>query len=370
MRIVDPVVPQLAQEFGRTIPQTAVIATAFSLAYALAQPVLGPLGDTFGKARTIVFCLIGVAATLALSAMTFGFSELTAVRIATGIFGGGVIPLCLAAIGDRFPMVERQIALSRFLVIVTIGQMSGAFLSGVVSERLGWRASFMMACVVAMLAAALAALVLKPRADAKREAFALPQVIARYRSVFANPKTVPLYLLVCLEGMSLFGAFPYVAAHLAEHDANAGPTEAGIVLAAFGCGGMIYGLIVRWLVGRMGAGGMARFGALACGACLVLFALPLPWWTSAVLFLVMGTCLWMLHNTFQTQATELSPTARGSSVALFASAFFLGNATGVFVVGAISRLIGLAATFAALGLAIAVIGLVTPRLLQLQTRPT
>jgi predicted MFS family arabinose efflux permease len=37
----------------------------------------------------------------------------------------------------------------------------------------------------------------------------------------------------------------------------------------------------------------------------------------------------MLHNTLQTNATQMAPERRGAAVALFASAFFLGQSTGV-----------------------------------------
>ena len=37
----------------------------------------------------------------------------------------------------------------------------------------------------------------------------------------------------------------------------------------------------------------------------------------------------MLHNTLQTEATQMTPEARGTSVALFASMYFIGQTVGV-----------------------------------------
>ena len=37
----------------------------------------------------------------------------------------------------------------------------------------------------------------------------------------------------------------------------------------------------------------------------------------------------MLHNTLQTVGTQMTPEARGTSVALFASVYFLGQTAGV-----------------------------------------
>jgi len=43
----------------------------------------------------------------------------------------------------------------------------------------------------------------------------------------------------------------------------------------------------------------------------------------------------MLHNTLQTNATQMSPEARGTAVAIFSSALYLGQTLGVSVNGMI-----------------------------------
>ena len=47
--------------------------------------------------------------------------------------------------------------------------------------------------------------------------------------------------------------------------------------------------------------------------------------------LAAGLGFYMLHNTLQTQATQMAPEARGSAVTLFASMLFLGQSAGVLV---------------------------------------
>jgi predicted MFS family arabinose efflux permease len=42
-----------------------------------------------------------------------------------------------------------------------------------------------------------------------------------------------------------------------------------------------------------------------------------------------GLGFFMLHNTLQTEATQMTPQARGTSVALFASMYFIGQTVGV-----------------------------------------
>ena len=87
----------------------------------------------------------------------------------TGLVAGGIIPLSMAAIGDRVEMASRPIALGRFISAVILGQMVGGASAGVVAEQFGWRAVFGSACVVAAVAAVLVSLMLRPRQGVTRQ---------------------------------------------------------------------------------------------------------------------------------------------------------------------------------------------------------
>lgn len=365
MRIVDPLVPTLAMEFTRTIPQVAAIATAFSFAYALGQPFLGPVADSVGKLRTISTCL-GALAVLSLAAAFAGsFDMLTAARMVAGVAAGGVIPIAMAAIGDRAPMAERQIMLGRFLVLMIVGQMAGAACSGLIAEHLGWRGVFVMAGLIAGLAGLLVVLVLKPRPNTLRPPLSFKGALASYAAVFANPRSKLLYGLVIVEGSLIFGMPPYVAAILQER-ASVGPSQAGLVIAGTGLGGIVYGVLTRLLVERLGPARMAVVGGVLMGGAYVLFALPfLPWWSAIPIFVLNGFGFFLMHGTFQAQATELAPTARGSAVALFACALFCGHALGPLMMGAALHLVGTSGAILLFAAGITLLGFLVPRILPL-----
>ena len=71
---------------------------------------------------------------------------------------------------------------------------------------------------------------------------------------------------------------------------------------------------------------------LCCIGLLGLALFPL-WPAKMAAFLVVGVGFYMIHNSIQTQATELVPEARGASVALHAFNFFLGQAIGPVLYG-------------------------------------
>lgn len=362
MRLVDPLVPTLALEFGQSVHQIAFLVTAFSGCYALGQPFLGPIADSVGKLRSIAACLALLCVFSALAAFATNYWMLFAFRAAAGVAAGGVIPAAMAAIGDRAPMAERQIMLGRFLVIMIVGQMAGASFSGIVADHIGWRAVLGVAAGLAACGALVVRLVLKPRALAERPPLSLAGVLTSYGAVFANPRSKVLYGLVLLEGALIFGLPPFVAAILHERS-GVGPSEAGLAIGAMGLGGLVYGLLTRVLVQRVGPAQMMRLGGLAVAIGDFAFIFGGPWWSAIGVFLLIGFGFFLIHGTFQAQATELAPTARGSAMALFACFFFMGHATGPLAMGALLQGFGTSGALAVAGVGIGVLGWIAPTLL-------
>jgi predicted MFS family arabinose efflux permease len=348
-RVTDPLVAVLALDFAQEPARVALLATAFALPFALVQPVLGPVADALGKRRVIVFALAFQALFLAASALAPTLLVLLLLRMATGAAGGGIFPVTLALFGDRVPLAERQVAISRFLACAIAGQMAGGVMAGLLEPVLGWRG--LMALCGALSALAVLPL-LRDRVPDPRGALSFADAVARYRFLLTHRPALALYWAVGVEGMLVFGGFPYIANHLLE--AGMGATrEAGFTLAAFGCGGFLYAACAPLLVARLGPRRMMRLGGALAGSGLAGLALAPSAWLFVAAGLFVGTGFFMLHNSLQTRVTEVAPQARASAVSLHAFHFFLGQAMGPPLMGAIRWGFGLEA-----GLLLAACGLV------------
>jgi MFS transporter, YNFM family, putative membrane transport protein len=327
MRLVDPIVPLIADGFGLTLTAAAMLAPVFTLSYAFGQPFIGPVADSFGKVRIIGIALAILAILQVACALAPGFQSLAVARGLAGIAAGGVIPVAMAAIADRVGMEHRQVALSRLLAAMVMGQVAGSFLSGVVGEYAGWRAAFVLAGGFAGIGSLLAFVCLKPRVVIRRDPLDPASIFARYKGVLDNPLAWRLCLLVMVEGMAVFAVFPF-AAELLQSRGATGSAEAGTAIAIFGFGGLLYTLVAKQIVGKLGPSRMCALGGIVLAVVLVMLSLPLPRWTAPLLFGLQGLGFYLIHSTYQTQATELSTTARSSAVALFACGLFLGTAMG------------------------------------------
>jgi len=368
IRIPDPVVPLIAQHFTVAITTAALLATAFALPYGLFQPILGPLGDALGKTRILRYCMVVLMLSLFAGAVAPTIEILFVTRIVAGIAGGGLIPLALATIGDHFEGAARQIALSRLIAAATVGTLVGLMSSGLVAEAFGWRGPFWMAAIIAV--PATLAVVLKVgdgRAAASGTGFSFAGMRDNYRMVFRNPRAPVCYTAVFLEGIAIYGVFPFVA-EIVQQRGIGGTAEAGFVIAGLGVGGILFSVLVGVLLKRFSPYVLMNAGGVVAGAGLVGFAVPMAWPLAALCFFFIGLGFFALHNGLQTRAVGLAPEARGSAVALHAFFFFIGQAVAPIFLGPFLHGPGVTATLAACGVTMAVTGFAATALLRVFDR--
>ncbi|WP_147028790.1 MFS transporter [Methylobacterium oxalidis] len=361
-RSVEPLVGVLARDLGSDPHTVALLSTAFALPYALIQPILGPVGDALGKERVMTGCLGILALALAGCALSGDLGLLFGLRIAAGAAAGGVVPLALALMGDRVPMERRQVAIGRFLVAVILGQLAGSTFAGLIEGQVGWQGVFAITAAVAALGCGAALLGFERGLGAPSRQPAFGEALARYRAIVANPRARVLFSAVFIEAIAVFGIFPHLAP-LIEARGEGGAREAGLALAGFAAGGLAYSLLVALLLRFFGMSRMLVVGGAVCAGALLVVGLAGSWQLDAAALVALGFGFYMLHNTFQTQVTEVAPGARASAVALHAFSFFCGQALGVAILGVALQTLGPFAALAACAAVILALGFATAHLL-------
>ncbi|HEU4535120.1 MAG TPA: MFS transporter [Polyangiaceae bacterium] len=356
LRISDPLLPQVAGEFGVGAGAASIIVTSYTVAYGAMQVVYGPIGDRVGKYRVAALTtFVAALATLGCAAAP-SLVGLAIARFLTAAAACAVIPLALAWIGDVVPFDQRQPVLSRFISGQIAGMVVGQAAGGVLGDRLGWRAVFVALAGVHLLAGL--ALVARMRVDplTRRGGVAGasldPLVVVRqFAALLRRPWVAVIVATVGLEGTLFFGAFAYVGSAL-RHRFQLSFTLVGLVLASYGVGGLAYTLGARRMLARWGERGLVRRGGalMALGFASLAFAPRLP---PVVLGIAAsGLGFYMLHNTLQSNATQMAPEQRGVGIALFAATLFVGQSLGVAVAAPVVDRWGEAPIFvgAALGL--------------------
>jgi predicted MFS family arabinose efflux permease len=331
MRSVDPVIPQIASGLNVEATTAALLTTAFTLPYALVQPVLGALADMFSKTLLIAICMLILGIATLACGLASNFEMLMGLRVVAGIAAGGIFPIALAVVGDRVPFAQRQVAIGKLLFAAMSGNLLGASGAGVIGDLIGWRGVFFATAAIDLIALAFAVFGFRSLGETAGR-FDLSTLVPNYRAIFSNPLAKYCFGAVFVEAVFMFGVFPYMASLLQ----SAGETRAsiaGIVIAGFGVGGVIYTLAVSWLLTTIGVRRLMAAGGMAMALCLIVIALRAPWPVEFVNFILLGFSFYLLHGCIQVFVTELAPGARGSAAAAHSFFFFLGQAVGPVVYG-------------------------------------
>jgi predicted MFS family arabinose efflux permease len=366
LRVTDPSLTRIADEYGVTLAAAAYAITAFSLAYGLLQVVFGPAGDRFGKVRVVAWVCAASTATALMCAAAPTFVTLLAARALSGAAAAAIIPLSMAWIGDVVPYQQRQPVLARFLTGQILGVACGGLIGGLAADHFGWRAAFLFIAAwfaVAWLLLARqmrrlpAPVLVRPREGQS----AVAHMVASMGAVVGSPWPRVILTTVFLEGVTLFGAFAFVATHVHVRYGMS-LTLAGSVALMFGLGGLSFAIASHRLVRRLGEARMAACGASLLGANFLSLGLIDSAWLAMPAMFTAGLGFYMLHNTLQTQATQMAPARRGAAVSLFAFCYFLGQSVGVALAGFLLHYFDTGTVIGLGGAAVMVVGLRFARL--------
>lgn len=362
-RALDPVLPHVADDFAISITTAASIAAGFALIYALVQPAIGAAADLFGKARLMTACLALLGVACILGALATSFSGLFASRILAGIAAGGVFPVALGLTADLVAPAKRQVAIGRTMAGSMTGNLLGSSASGIIGDFIGWRGVLVILGALGLIAAVAvaagfrgAALTAPPKTDFRT-------LRQGYRTIFSNPNTRYSYSAVFVEGCCVFGLFPFIAAFLFDLGEKS-LSIAGIVIAGFAVGGLLYTLTVSRMLPRLGVKGMMIAGASLVALQLGALAFGPGWKLQFVSMLAMGWGFYMIHGCLQVFASELSIGARATAMSLHSFFFFMGQTVGPLAYGFGLQHGGKVPTLLASAAIMVVLGLACARLLK------
>lgn len=331
-RATDPLITAISSEFSVAITVAALLASAFAFTFAIVQPVMGPVAERFGKSRLICACLLLVGFGNIAGFFAPSFEFLMASRVICGIGAGGVIPVVLAIIADNFPVKERQIAMSRVLAGTLSGAVIGVAFAGIIADFLGWRYVLLIIGCLVVISAVSVMFAFRGKHQSSSSITDLPGLIRTYRAIFAHPHARICFPAVFIEGVCVQGVFPYISSFV---HATGEPrlTIAGIVLAGFAVGGLVYSSTVPYLLKWMGQPRLMALGGVLVACALVVIGFGPPWPLQLAAMMTIGWGFFMLHASIQTFTTEINTQARAIVTSLHAFSLFTGQMVGPILYG-------------------------------------
>ena len=316
-----PVLIPVAMDFHAPIGAVAIAATAYYMAYGLAQPFWGFASDRAGRIRIIRIGLAATAAACALSAFAPNLDLLIGARILAGASACAILPAALVYVGDVIPFKTRHAVIADVLAAVAIGTAAGSLGGGLFAHFLSWRLIFGLAAVLAAIfAVALGRL---PESNAPPPTGG---PVAQLGRAIHRPWARFVILFAIPEGAMVLGFLVYFAPALEATGTNA--AVAGLVVATYGAAVLLGSRVIKRVASRTPAWLPISVG----GAMGILgyVAAALDQHAPAILLasVMIGGCYSIFHSTMQAWATDIAPDVRGTAASLFVTCAFTGGAIG------------------------------------------
>jgi EmrB/QacA subfamily drug resistance transporter len=147
--LVVPALPQIQRSLHTSESAVGWVLTAFLLSASVATPIIGRLGDMYGKERLLMIVLLMLALGTLISASASSLPLMILGRVIQGA-GGGIFPLAFSIIRDELPNERVPGAIGLVSSLLGIGGGAGVVFAGIVTENLSyhWLFWFPLAAIV------------------------------------------------------------------------------------------------------------------------------------------------------------------------------------------------------------------------------
>ena len=163
--LVAPALPDMQRALHTSETAVGWILTSYLLSASVATPIIGRLGDMYGKERVMIVVLVLLAGGTLVSAVATSIGTMVLGRVIQGA-GGGIFPLAFAIIRDEFEPRRVAGGIGLMSALLGIGGGAGVVLAGVIVDNLSYHWLFWFP-LVAIVASAVATWLFVPESPLK-----------------------------------------------------------------------------------------------------------------------------------------------------------------------------------------------------------
>jgi len=322
--------PSLAQEFNVGAAKISAIITASTLAIALTAPFTGALADVLGRKRVITAAMVALIVPTIMVAFAGSVAALIFWRFVQGLMLPPIFAVIVAYIGDEWPPAEVPGIAGLYVAGSSLGGFAGRFVTGILSDLVGWRGAFLTIAAMTLASAAAVAFMLPRERKFVRSAGFASSLVQMVRHL-GNRRLLAIYAVGFGVLFNFIASFTYVSFHLAAPPYFFSASWLGAIFITY-----LVGTIVTPLAGRAVTHfGRRAFvlGLLALWACGALLMLP-PQLIAIIGGLTLCAGCGMLCQAISTGAvTATAREGRSSAVGLYVTSFYMGGGAGAVLPG-------------------------------------
>lgn len=160
--------PAFMLDINLAYNNTTWSALAQAISTAACAPILGKLGDLFGRKKTLLFGIFTYALGSALSALSTALLHLLVARFIVGVGTAAIAPTILSYIATAFPPQQVGKGFSIYMLISSAAVIFGPSLGTLILAASGWRALMWISSMLCLFFWILCFLTL-PKEEAERK---------------------------------------------------------------------------------------------------------------------------------------------------------------------------------------------------------
>jgi MFS family permease len=164
--MLTPALPTIALEYHVSIAQTSLLISLYTVFGVAMMPVIGKLGDIYGKKRTMLCTLVAYLAIATTTSFAPTFDLVAASRFFQGV-GLGVLPLCFSLAREQFPRALVPRAQGLISAVQVAGGAAGLLFGALVTSSYGWQANYHLALPLILLLTVLTLLFVRESMNLK-----------------------------------------------------------------------------------------------------------------------------------------------------------------------------------------------------------
>jgi EmrB/QacA subfamily drug resistance transporter len=155
--MVVPALPEIQRSLHTSASGVAWILTAYLVSASVATPILGRLGDMFGKHRMLVVIFAAMSVGSVIAGLATSLGVLIVARVIQGT-AGAVFPISFGIIRDEFPQRRVAGAIGILSAMIGIGSGLGIVIAGPVVDHFSYHFLFWIPLVLSGAATIAAAI--------------------------------------------------------------------------------------------------------------------------------------------------------------------------------------------------------------------
>lgn len=136
--------PALAAKWGVSKLALGPLFSAALIGLAVGALVAGPMGDKYGRKRILIVSVLFFGLCTLASALAASLTELTALRVLTGLGLGAAMPNAVTLLSEYAPDKHRSLLVNIMFCGFTLGASAGGFAAAWLIPAYGWESIFII----------------------------------------------------------------------------------------------------------------------------------------------------------------------------------------------------------------------------------